>query len=105
MLGTVLGAYGNTNHHRHFQHIATHGLPFGKLVKHLVTTTAEKITVHDLRDYATAAHCISDGRSDNRTLRNGRIEQTVVGQCFSQATVNGKCTTPVTVLFAISYQG
>ena len=74
VLGTVLGTYTHSNHHRHPQHTGAHTLPLGQLVEQLIAGAAEEISVHDLRYHTTAAHGIANGCTHNGRFTNGRVE-------------------------------
>src|SRR5690554_6203738 len=105
VLCTIFRTHGDAEDNRHLQHVSTHCLPFGKLIEHLVATTSEEVAVHDLGNYPAATHCITDGRSNNGGLGDGRVEQAMVGKRLGHSAVNGKGTTPVAVLFTVCDKG
>ncbi len=101
MLRTVFVPDGNTKHERHFQNPSGHRLPFGNLVKDLITGTAHKVAVHQLDTDASAAQRVSAGRSNNRAFGDGRVEQAMIRNGFGETVITGKRPTPVAVFFAV----
>ena len=105
VLGAVLAAHRQAQHHRHFKHSGTHGLPFGQLVEHLVPGAAQEVAVHELCHHPAACHGIAHGGAHNAGFRNGGVEQAVIGQGFRHAAVDGKGAAPVAHILAKGDQG
>ena len=105
MLCAVLGTNRYTDGDGHLEDACRHGLPLSDLVEDLVTGTTDEVSVHELNDNASAAHCITDGRADDSSLGDGSVEETVVRNSLGQAAVYCVCAAPVTVVFTVSDEG
>ena len=104
MLRAVAVADRHPQHQRQLQHAGGHGLPLGHLIEDLVAGAADEVAVHQLHHHAPAAHGVADRAADDRRLRDGRVEQAVIGQQLGEAAVHRERPAPVPVLLTVGDQ-
>ena len=104
VLGAVLGADADAQHHRHLQQAAGHRLPLGELVEDLVAGAAHEVAVHQLDERPAALQGVADGRADDRAFGDRRVEQAMIRQGLGQAAIDGERAAPVAVLLAVGDQ-
>ncbi len=103
VLGAVLAAHADAQHHGHLQQAAAHGLPLRQLVEDLVTRAAHEVAVHQFGDGPAAFHGHTDGGADDSGLGYGRVEEPMIGERFGQAAVDGESAAPVAVFLAVGH--
>ncbi len=104
VLGAIFRPDRHPDDHRHPDHVPAHGLPFWKLVEHLIPAPSEEIAIHDLRQNPSSAHSVANRGTDNSAFRYRGIEKPVIRQGLGQSLVNRKSTSPVPVFLTIGDQ-